>query len=197
MVRSFQLRPVPPEAVSEIMDNARRAPSAGFSQGSAFLVIEGEAEARAFWDLTYPIARRAEWRWPGLFNAPVVIVCLSSREAYLDRYAEPDKGHTDRSESRWPVPYWDIDTGFAAMIILLSAVDLGLGALFFGLGGVGSGMRGETDFSRLRDAYLIPDTYRPIGAIAVGYAASDMPNPSLKRGRRPAETVVHRGSWGS
>jgi hypothetical protein len=55
------------------------------------------------------------------------------RHAYLDGYAEPDKGFTDRSDAWWPSPYWDIDTGFAAMLILLAAVDEGLGACFFGM----------------------------------------------------------------
>jgi hypothetical protein len=36
------------------------------------------------------------------------------------------------SESHWPVPYWDIDAGMAALLMLLTAVD-GLGACFFGV----------------------------------------------------------------
>ena len=66
-------------------------------------------------------------------RAPVVIVALSCKAAYLDRYAEPDKGWTDRDETRWPAPYWDIDTGMAALLVLLTAVDEGLGACFFGV----------------------------------------------------------------
>ena len=46
-------------------------------------------------------------------RAPLLIVPLSNKDAYLDRYAEPDKGWTDRDESRWPVPYWDVDAGMA------------------------------------------------------------------------------------
>ena len=41
--------------------------------------------------------------------------------------AAADKGWTDRDESRWPVPYWYIDTGFTALLILLAVVDEGLG----------------------------------------------------------------------
>ena len=61
--------------------------------------------------------------------APALILLFSDKNAYLDRYAEPDKGWTDRDEARWPVPYWDIDTGMAAMIALLAIVDQGLAAL--------------------------------------------------------------------
>jgi hypothetical protein len=47
--------------------------------------------------------------------------------------AQPGKGWTDKDESRWPVPYWYIDTGFTALLILLAVVDEGLGAVFFGI----------------------------------------------------------------
>ncbi len=73
-----------------------------------------------FWDATFDADRRAGFRWPGLFKAPVIVVPLSSEDAYLDRYAEPDKGWTDRDPERWPVPYWHIDTGFASLLMLLT-----------------------------------------------------------------------------
>jgi nitroreductase len=187
MMRNFEDRPVPPDVLDRILDNALHAPSAGFSQGWAFLVLEGPDETGRFWDASFDHEHREEFAYDGLFRAPVVIVCLSHKQAYLDRYAEPDKGWTDKAESHWPVPYWDIDTGFASLLMLLTAVDAGLGALFFGIfpervGGV-------------RGAFGIPDAYTPIGAIAVGYAATDRPSPSLKRGRRPAEQVIHRRRW--
>ena len=69
----------------------------------------------------------------GMRTAPVVIVPLASKAAYLDRYALPDKGWTDRDEARWPVPYWDVDVGMASLLMLLTAVDEGLGACFFGI----------------------------------------------------------------
>jgi nitroreductase len=120
-------------------------------------------------------------------RAPLLVVPLSNKSAYLDRYAEPDKGWTDRDEARWPVPYWHIDTGFAALLILLTAVDEGLGACFFGVPPAAT--------SGLLAAFGIPEDYAPIGAITVGYRAPDRPSPSLRRGRRPAEQVVHRGRW--
>ena len=63
----------------------------------------------------------------------MLVLCLSHKDAYLDRYAAPDKGWTDRDEARWPVPYWDVDTGMASLLILLTATDEGLGSLFFGV----------------------------------------------------------------
>ena len=189
MVRNFDgSRPVPPEVLDRILDNALHAPSAGFSQGWAFLVLEGREETERFWSVTWsdPSAR-AGFRWQGLFEAPVLIVPLSHKQAYLDRYAEPDKGVTDKRESFWPVPYWDIDTGMATLLMLLTAVDAGLGALFFGVF--------PQHLDGFRRAFDVPETHTPIGAIALGYRAPDEPSPSLRRGRRPVDEVVHRGRF--
>jgi nitroreductase len=115
-------------------------------------------------------------------------VPMSDKAAYLDRYAEPDKGWTDRDESRWPVPYWDVDAGMAALLVLLTAVDEGLGACFFGIP-----PERVADF---RDAFGVPEAYRPVGCVSVGYPGDDdRRSPSLRRGRRPVEEVVHRGGW--
>jgi nitroreductase len=186
MVRSFLPDPLPPEVVARILANAQRAPSAGFSQGWAFLVLDSAEDTRSYWDAVGP--ERDGFAWPDLFAAPLLIVCLSHKDAYLDRYAEPDKGWTDRAESHWPAPYWDIDTGMAAMLILLTAVDAGLGALFFGVP--------PEKIECLRDAFGIPTGYHPIGTVAVGYPkAGDRPSPSLQRGHRPTAEVIHRASW--
>ena len=120
MVRQFSDEPVAPESLDRILRNAARGPSAGFSQGQAFLVLTG-TELKRFWPLAGAAAA------PSVTTAPLVIVPMSSKRVYLDRYARPDKGWTDRDERRWPVPFWHIDTGMAALLILLTAVDEGLG----------------------------------------------------------------------
>ena len=187
MVRSFEDRPVDHAIVERMLANAQKAPSAGFSQGWGFLVLEGKTQAQRYWDATWPTERRRDFVWPDMFNAPVIIVCLSNKDQYLTRYAMPDKGWTDRDEKRWPVPYWDIDTGMAALNILLTAVDAGLGAVFFGV----------FDQAKLRAAFGIPEDYTAVGTIAVGHPKpNDRPSPSLKNvGRRDAASVVHHGRW--
>src|SRR5438874_2246577 len=69
MVRSFEDRPIPREAVERIVANVQRAPSAGFSQGWGFLVLEGKEDTARYWDANWPKERRADWGWPDLFNA--------------------------------------------------------------------------------------------------------------------------------
>jgi len=186
MVRAFVDRPVDPEVVDRLLEHAVHAPSAGFSQGWAFLVLTGPDDRVRFWDAVFP-DRGCAFTHPGIFDAGCLIVPLSHKAAYLDRYAEADKGWADRDEGRWPVPFWDIDTGMASMLILLSVVDEGLGAVFFGIFG--------QHVDAFRAAFGVPGDFSPIGAIAVGHRAEDVPSPSLRRGRRPLEEVVHRGRW--
>ena len=193
MVRNYDPdRPVPAEVVDRILASAIRAPSAGFSQGWGFLVLDQPADRERFWAATTPVAadpdteRRSTWL-TGMSRAPLIIVPHSNRSAYIDRYAQPDKGWSDRDEARWPVPYWHIDTGFAALLMLLTVVDEGLGACFFGIP--------PERTSTFRQAFGVPDEFTPIGAITIGYRAPDNRSASLRRGRRPVDEVVHRGRW--
>ncbi|GGK98437.1 nitroreductase family protein [Mangrovihabitans endophyticus] len=196
MVRSYDPdRPVPTEIVRTILAHAQRAPSAGFAQGWAFLVLTDRADRERYWSVTTEADRgdaAADREWRGgwlqrMRTAPLIIVALSNKSAYLGRYAEPDKGWTDRDEARWPVPYWDIDTGFAALLMHLTAVDRGLGSCFFGLP--------ATAIGAFKAAFGVPEEFSPIGALTVGYRAPDKRSPSLSRGRRPIDEVVHHGRW--
>jgi nitroreductase len=189
MVRSFEDRAVPQEMLERLLANGHRAPSAGYSQGWSFLVFDGKEQASRFWDIADP--ERQGWKrgWPDLYSAPLILVPCSEKDVYVERYSRPDKGWTDRSESHWPVPYWDIDTAMAAMNVLLTAVDLGLGALFFGI----------FRMNEFKETFGIPDRVTPIGAIAIGWPKpQDKPSPSLKIvGKRPEAQLVHWGRWGS
>src|SRR5271154_5105478 len=188
MVRDFTDEPVARPLIEELVANATRIPSAGFSQGVAFVVLTDPAQRRLFWETTSGPEWRGESESEPLLRAPVVIVPLAHKQAYLDRYALPDKIHTPLSrEDYWPAPYWDIDTGFGVMLILLTAVELGLGALFFAI------FQGEM---ALMDALGVPAGYRPIGAIAVGYpTAGERSQPELPTGRRPLDEVVRWEHW--
>jgi nitroreductase len=185
MVRAFEDRALAPAVVDRLLTNATRAPSAGFSQGWAFLALEGHDDTQRFW---HAIAHGSPPH-ERVYNAPLIVVCLSHKQAYLDRYAKPDKGWTDRDETRWPAPYWHIDTGFAALLMLLTAVDEGLGGLFFGIV--------PDRIDAFRTAFAVPADYHPIGAVAVGYAVhNERPSGSpVTRRRRPLADVVHRGRW--
>ena len=167
------------ESLDRILRNAVQGPSAGFSQGQAFLVLTGN-DLKRFWEVADAAAA------PSVTAAPLVIVPMSAKRVYLDRYARPDKGWTDRDEKRWPVPFWHIDTGMAALLILLTVVDEGLAALYFGIVPEAVGP--------FREAFGVPDDHEPIGAIAIGHDAEPAPR-DLRSRRRPAQDVIHYGRW--
>lgn len=192
MVRAYTDEPVAPEARDRILRAANRAPSAGFSQGYALLTLEGADQLRPFWELLAAYHGDEAAGGPSfepVTNAPLVVVPLSCKDVYLDRYARQDKGWTDRDEAHRPVPYWDIDTGFTALLMLLAAVDEGLGALFFGIP--------PHQIPDFRALYAVPDRYLPIGAVAIGHPdpASDQGGSGGKIKRRTLDDLVHRGRW--
>ncbi|MCU4186549.1 nitroreductase family protein [Acidiferrimicrobium sp. IK] len=188
MCRNFLDRPVDPVVVDRLLARARRAPSAGHTQGWAFVVLEGRAQTDRFWQLDADPAWLANPTHPGLLRAPVIILPLAGRDEYLARYAEADKLPVGRADPEgWPAPYWVVDTAFATMVLLLGAVDEGLGALFFAL---------HAPPAQTLAAFGVPDGWEALGAVALGWPAADhRPSSSAARGRRPHSEVVHRGGW--
>ena len=180
MVRTFTETPVPKESLERILGNAVRGPSAGFSQGQSFLLLTEPADRERFWATAGAAVNESAQ------TAPAVIVPMSCKRVYLDRYAQPDKGWTDRDEARWPVPFWHIDTGMAALLILQTVVDEGLGAIYFGIV--------PEAVQPFRDAFGVPEDQEPIGAIAIGYDAETQKR-DLRSKRRSVDDVLHYGRW--
>jgi nitroreductase len=197
MVRGFTTEPLAPGTARRLLRAANRAPSAGFCQGYSFLVLEGAEQSGPLWEIFYDDAvslgaqeaqERAEIA--ALSLAPLVIIPLACKDVYLAQYAErPDRGWTDRDEARWPVPYWYIDTGFTALLILLAVVDEGLGAVFFGIP--------PSIMAEFRTRFGIPGEWTPIGAIAVGHPdpAADPVGPPPPGLRKSLDDLVHQGRW--
>jgi len=196
MIRAFTGEPLAAGTAERLLKAASRAPSAGFSQGYSFLVLEGKEQSAPLWEMLYESEASENAtedadlaQVTALSTAPLVIVPLACKDVYLDRYAQPGKGWTDRDEARWPVPYWYIDTGFAALLILLTVVDEGLGAVFFGLP--------PENMADFRTQYGVPEQWMPIGAIAIGYPdpAADPVPPARASDRKSLDELVHRGHW--
>jgi nitroreductase len=188
MVRRFDgSRPVDPDTVRHRVALGVRAPSAGFSQGWDCVVLPHPAHREVFWAAASAPGPRDAW-WRGVSAAPALVLCCSDPDTYLDRYAEPDKGWTDRSRDRWPVPYWDTDVAMAAMNVLLAAEERGLGALFFGVP--------APRHDAVRAALDIPADRRLVGVVALGHEAERTSGSAATRRRRPLDEVLHRGRFG-
>jgi len=185
MVRNFADKPVDPEIIDRILELTRHAPSAGFTQGQSFIVVTRPELRKAIADTCEEEEYVQRGFAPFISKAPVLLIPCTSETAYHRRYQEADKVNQDGTEIIWPVPYWFMDIGCAVMIALLAAIDEGLVTAF----------AGSKDLDRLRSLLNIPAEVTPVGAIAVGYRAQDVPSPSLKRGRKPGEEYIHRESW--
>jgi nitroreductase len=188
MIRRFDRRAVPMDVMDRILEAGRRAPSAGFSQGLELLVLDTPEAIAEFWAIT----RDDEFPWDeeDIAVGPTVLVLpLPDKARYIARYSEDDKiafGMDD--EEQWPVRFWDIDAAMSAMLMLLAAVDEGLGGWYFGI------THGERT---LLDRFGVPTDLRPIGIIGFGHRADDEePQGSwTKRRRRPFEEQIHRNGW--
>jgi nitroreductase len=184
MVRNFTDAPVPDEDVCRILELALHAPSAGFSQGWSYIVIRDEnrrKEVGRFQEEESYADRFGRF----ISKAPVLIIACISEQVYHRRYREPDKIKPDGTEMDWPTPYWFFDIGAATMIILLAALDLGYAAAF----------TGTFDPESMKKCLGIPDEYHPVGVISIGKPAQDVKSPSLKRGRKLLDHVVHFEKW--
>ncbi len=185
MVRSFSDEPVAEDVLARVLDTARRGPSAGYSQGIEFVVVT-DADVRA------TIARGSDGARPlPAIIPPVYILICAGAEIYRSRYREDDKA-TVRArlsdDELWAVPYWHVDAGAAMMLLLLAAVDEGLGAWFVG----------AYDQEWLRELLDIPESFTAVGITMIGHPApaADRPSGSAKtRTRRPIDDVVHRERW--
>ena len=194
MCRSFRSDPIDPALLDHLVELASRSPSAGKTQGWHLVALEREQTDR-FWRHAFPPERREGFRWPLLFAAPVILLAFADPDAYVARYAEPDKQRTTLTgglgsgRDVWPTPYWTVDASMAIMTLLLGAEDAGLGALFFAV------FNGEAE---VRAELAIPAGVQLLGAIALGWSAptdSTTPGASAPRLRRSANEILHRNGW--
>jgi len=190
MIRKFEQRPIPDDVLRRVLEVARHAPSGGFSQGFDFIVLATRDELDWFYRTTDDPSDPESFpgREPNVAPACLVLP-FTNKRLYLDRYAQPDKIQFGMDkEENWPVPFWTVDTSMAIMLILLAAVNEGLGAWYFGI------TRGEEDV--MRDLG-VPESCKMLGVIALGYPSSeDQPRGSVfKLRRRPYEDMFHIGRW--
>lgn len=162
MVRAFQPDPVDEKTLQTLLAHARQAPSAGFTQPLEIVVVRDVRVKRALIE--------AAWgqRWAGA-SPVVLVVCTDTRRS--------GEAYGERGIRRYAI----IDAAFASLLILLSAVNAGLGACFVG----------AFDDDRVRSVLGLPAHVLPVGIIPVGDPAERPP----RRPRRPLPELVHYERW--
>lgn len=187
MTRDFTDEPLDLHLVADLVDTARRAPSAGYSQGVHFIILSGEAVPR-YWQTTDAEAWFAETQ-EGVLRAPVIVLPVADPAAYTSRYAEADKsGFGLDVAANWPVPFWLTDTAMAVQNLLLLAEARRLGALYFGI---------FRNVDVLFADLGVPEGMLNVGVVALGHrSAEDRPSGSpMTRPRRETAEVVHHNHW--
>ena len=187
MVRHFAPDPVEREALERIAAAAQRAPSAGNSQGQRVVIVTEAHRRRRLAEMAGEAFYTDRGFDPWISEAPALFVPAVSARIYVDRYNEPDKrdpGASPGTEADWPVPYWWMDGGCTVMMILLAAIDEGLGAGFAG---------GDVD--AIRAELAMPPDFTPLGVIPVGRPLPDKKSPSLLRGQVPFRQFARWERW--
>jgi FMN reductase [NAD(P)H] len=184
IVRAYEPDSVARETLERIVATVRRAPSAGFSQGQRLVVVTDRARLDRIAELF------GEFGW--FKDAPVLIAVCIREDDYHDRYREPDKlAVTGGEEVDWVVPFWYVDAGAAAMLILLAAIDEGYAAGLFGVF--------REALSGFREILELPDDIEVVCCITIGRRASDDPQSAgssrLSQRRRSQDEIVHWERW--
>lgn len=191
-IRRFRPDPVPSEAIRQMLEAARLAPSGTNSQPWRFIVARDAEERRKL--------REAAFGQRQLEEAPVVMVCCGDLKAYeaatqgqrRRELADSQEQGEARSQTvygrleqmspeqlrRANVRRALIDVSLAVGQMMLTAVHLGLGTCWVG------GFAGP----RVREIFSLPETAVVVSLLAVGYPAQT----PQRRPRLPLEELVLR-----
>jgi nitroreductase len=192
MVRAYEPEPVARETLERIAATIRRAPSAGFSQGQRLIVVTDPETKRRVAEAAGEFYYLEQGFGPWISGAGALIAVCTREEDYHDRYRQPDKVDDKGAEIEWPVPYWYVDGGKAAMLILLAAIDEGLAAGVFGV---------DAHFmGAVREVLGLPEDVALVEIITLGKAAADDESDRLSsrgtRPRKPLDELVRWERWG-
>jgi nitroreductase len=163
MIRAYKSDPVPEEKLQRLLNYAVHAPSAGNLQPWEFIVVKSP-ETRAK-------LAKAAFDQTSVATAPVIIATCADIQRAGSKYGA--RGSF----------YSLVDTAFASLLILLGAVEQGLGACFVG----------SYNPEEVTKLFALPEHVRPVGLITIGYPAESPrkpETPKLELGK-----LVHAEKW--
>lgn len=136
-IRKFTSQLVEPEKIDKLLRAAMQAPSAANQQEWEFIVVQDKENLGKVAE-TSPFAKPAA-------GSAVTFVLLAD-------------------ESKMKVPTgWEQDMGAAAENMLLEAVHLGLGGVWFGVA------TSDLVVENIRRLFELPENIRPFALISIGY----------------------------
>jgi nitroreductase len=172
--RAFLDKPVEPEKLTALFEAARWSPSGGNEQPWRFIV---GIRPDSTWEKIFSVLDEGNRDW----NGPVPVLMLAVANTI---------SNWDGNES----PYFGYDTGQAVAHLSIEASQQGL--YVHQMGGFSA--------EKARTLFEIPDTFKPMTAIAVGYLGDpERLNQKLKareraaRSRQPLESMVFGEKFGA
>jgi F420 biosynthesis protein FbiB-like protein len=188
-VRKYLARPVPKEAIEEVLVAAGWAPSAHNAQPWRFIVLADQSVKRKLAEAmaeswAADIAKdglniepeKFKFRVERFATAPVLILACLTMDG-MDNFSDEKRQKCERDLAMQSL-------AAALQNMLLAAHAKGLGACWF----CAPGFCKET----VRKVLKIPDDVEPEALIAMGYPAKESPVPSKK----PLGDYCFRDKWG-
>ncbi len=152
-IRKYQDREISAETASELLNAARKAPSAKNVQSHRYFVVKNK-------DIKEKLVNNKVFKQDYVYNAPLIIVCCADPSQY------PKSVDVDET----PEHYAYIDLSVAASFLILRATELGLGGVFVAW----------IYRDKLRKALNIPENYIIPFVLPIGYPAEDPPSKPRK-----------------
>ena len=157
-IRGYKDQDVTKEQLMKLIDAAQSAPSAGNCQPWHFYVIKDKNLQAEM--------KAAAYNQDFILSSPACIVVCAESKRSESRYGE-------RGRDLYAIQ----DTAAAIQNILLCAQSMGLGACWCG----------AFDEEKLSEILSLPEKFRPIAIIPVGYPVNDSYPP---QNRRPVDEIV-------
>lgn len=169
-VRKFQTRPVSEEAVRQIIEAGRLAPSGNNSQPWRFLIVRDEETKKRI------VAADSNQQW--MLDAPVFIVCMGDIRS---RMAENVLKSVDEDTGLPDMRRIVRDMGIAVGYMLLEIEHMGLSTCW----------TGAYDQKAMREAAGVPEYMYISGVLPIGYGAE----APKARSRKDYDDIVRFERW--
>ncbi len=171
------------------LENAMHVPSAGFTQDFDFVVVRDDTVKRKLAEAAYEgeYVRMGHAKTEFISHAPVVVVPCASKPRFESKYGAP-------AEKNARLPWWLVDSSFAALALILSAFEEGLAASFIG----------AIDDQKVIQALSLPSdaSIIPLAIIPIGYKSLNESSnwkranrEKIQKRRREFTDIVHWNKW--
>jgi len=147
-IRKYQDKPIPEEIIKELLDAARKAPSAKNTQSHKYFIVKDK-------ETINKLKENNAFKQPFVYDAPLIIVCCADPKQY------PERVDVDDTSENYAI----IDLSIASSFLVLRSTELGLGSVFVAW----------IYRDKIKEILNIPKDYIVPFVILIGHPAEDPP----------------------